>query len=90
MNYRKFWIVKCSGNEWIEYDEPMTLDWTICKKIEVIEVAALDRSIELLKEQRPDHTRDCKLHRDIVDDRECECGFDKVDEFLWSLETGEG
>jgi hypothetical protein len=40
--YREFWILKTPGGEFIEYDEPMNMDWTCCKKIHVIEKSAVD------------------------------------------------
>lgn len=40
-NWREFWILKTPGAEMIEYDEPMNMDWTCCKKTQVIEIGAL-------------------------------------------------
>lgn len=39
--WREFWILKTPGAEMIEYDEPMNMDWTCCKKTQVIEIGAL-------------------------------------------------
>lgn len=46
---REFWILKTPGGEFIEHDEPMTMDWSVCKKIHVIEKSAFDAVVAELE-----------------------------------------
>lgn len=40
--YKEFWILKTPGGDYIEYDEPMSYDWSRCRKIHVVEASALE------------------------------------------------
>ncbi len=47
---RKWWILKTPGGTFLEYDEPMNYDWSLCSKVKVLEAAPVLAEIEQRKQ----------------------------------------
>ena len=40
--FKQIWVLKTPGGEVIRYDEPMTMDWTVCGKQKFIQYEAYE------------------------------------------------
>jgi hypothetical protein len=45
----EFWILTTPGGEFIDYDEPMNMDWTLCSKRKVIDATGMPSKEEMDK-----------------------------------------
>ena len=46
---REWWILKTPGANFVELDEPMGMDWSVCKKTKVIEYSAFQAEREKVR-----------------------------------------